>query len=189
MANQLLFRVGVFGFMIMVIFDVLLAWLLYLLLKPVNTRLSLFSGWLRLVNGTIFGIALYHLLNVLEMVSGADYLKLLDPGQVQAQVMLFLHSFNQLWLIGLVFFGLHLFVLGYLILKSRYIPRVLGILLIIASAGYLIDSFANFMIPNYQNYATIFMLIVVVPGVIGELSFTLWLLFKGSKIPETGEVS
>ena len=110
MANQLLFRVGIFSFMIMVIFDILLAWLLYILLKPVNTKLSLFSGWLRLVNGTIFGIALYHLLNVLEIVGGADYIKMLDPGQLQAQVLLFLHSFNQLWLIGLVFFGLHLLV-------------------------------------------------------------------------------
>lgn len=81
-------------------------------------------------------------------------------------------------------FGLHLLVLGYLIFKSEYIPGFIGVLLLIAGLGYLIDSFANFLLPNYADYASIFMLIVVVPGVIGELSFTLWLLLKGSKMPE-----
>jgi len=99
-------------------------------------------------------------------------------------MLLFLNTFNNTWLIGLVFFGLHLFVLGYLIFKSGYIPRILGILLIVASIGYLIDSFANFLLPNYTEYKDIFLLVVVVPGIIGELSLTFWLLFKGAKIPD-----
>jgi hypothetical protein len=144
----------------------------------------LLSGWLRLVNSTIFGIALFNLFSVLHILSGAEYLKVFDTGQLHAKVMLFLNTFNNTWLIGLVFFGLHLFVLGYLIFKSGYIPRILGILLIVASIGYLIDSFANFLLPNYTNYKDIFLLIVVVPGIIGELSLTFWLLFKGGKIPD-----
>lgn len=168
----------------MVVFDVVLAWALYILLKPVNKNLSLLSGWLRLVNSTIFGIALYNLFSVLQILSGAEYLKVFVAGQLHAQVMLFLNAFNHTWLIGLVFFGLHLFFLGYLIFKSGYIPRILGVLLIVASVGYLIDSFANFLLPNYTNYATIFLLVVAVPSIIAELSFTFWLLFKGGKIPE-----
>jgi len=181
MSNDWLFRVGILSFFIMVIFDVVLAWALYLLLKPVNGNLSLLSGWLRLVNSTIFGVALYNLFSVLRIMSGAKYLQVFTAGQLQAQVMLYLNAFNNTWLVGLVFFGLHLFVLGYLIFKSGYIPKILGILLMIASVGYLTDSFANFLLPNYMDYKNLFLIVVAVPGVIGELSLTFWLLLKGVK--------
>lgn len=181
MSSESLFRAGILSFIIMVIFDVVLAWALYVLLKPVHQELSLLSGWLRLVNATIFGIALYHLFSVLQLLSGAAYLGTFETGQLHAQVMLSLGSFNNIWLIGLVFFGIHLIFLGYLIIKSGYIPKVLGFLLIIAAVGYLIDSFANFLMPNYVDYKDVFALVVVVPGVIGELAFTIWLLWKGVK--------
>jgi len=184
LTNNGQFRIGILSFAIMVIFDVVVAWALYVFLKPVNKSLSLLTAWFRLVNATIFGIALYNLLSVLQLVDGADYLTVFETGQLQAQVMLFLNAFNNTWLIGLVFFALHLLILGYLIIKSDYMPGIIGLLLIIASLGYLIDSFANFLLPNYADYASIFMLIVVIPGVIGELSLTFWLLLKGSKIPE-----
>jgi len=183
-ANEWQFRLGILGFIIMVIFDVVVAWALYVLLKPVNRSLSLLAAWFRLVNATIFGIALYNLFSVLQLLSGDNYLTGLEPGQLQAQMMLFLNAFNDTWLIGLIFFGIHLFILGYLIFRSGYIPGILGVLLMIAALGYLIDSFANFLFPGYADYETIFMLIVVVPGVIGELSLTLWLLLKGTKLPE-----
>jgi len=182
MGNNMIFRIGVLSFVIMVFFDVVLAWALYVLLKPVNKNLSLLSGWLRLVNSTIFGIALFNLFSVLQILSGADYLKVFETGQLQAQVMLFLNAFNNTWLIGLVFFSIHLFLLGYLIFKSTYIPRILGVLLIVSSTGYLIDSFANFLLPNYDNYKDIFMLVVAIPGIIGELSLTFWLLIKGVNV-------
>ncbi len=179
--NELLFRSGILGFFIMVIADLLLAWTLYLFLKPVNEKLSLLSAWLRLVNATIFGFALVYLLNVLQLLKDTQY-AILGLDFQNAQVMLSFGSFNYTWLIGLIFFGLHLLVLGYLIIKSGYIPKFLGVLLIIAGIGYLIDSFANFVIPNYSDFADLFMLIVMLPGIIGELSFTLWLLFRGNKI-------
>jgi hypothetical protein len=93
--------------------------------------------------------------------------------------MLSLSAFNHIWLIGLVFFGIHLLFLGYLIIKSGEVPKVLGILLVVAGIGYLVDSFANFMLPNYTDYKDVFALLVIVPGVIGELSFTVWLLWRG----------
>lgn len=185
MENLALFRIGILSFIIMVIFDVVLAWALYILLKPVDKDISLLSAWLRLVNSTIFGIALYNLFSVLQILSGAGYLTIFETGQLQSQVMLFLNAFNYTWLIGLVFFALHLFFLGYLIFRSSYIPKILGVLLIVASLGYLTDSFANFLLPNYADYEEIFMLVVIVPGVIGELSFTFWLLLKGVNVQQT----
>ncbi len=181
LSNPGQFLTGIISFVFMVVFDVLLAWALYLLLKPVNKKLSLLSAWLRLVNGTIFSIALFHLFDVSQLLSGKDYLKVFQPDQLYAQVMLKLEAFNSGWLVGLVFFGVHLLVLGYLIIKSGYVPRFIGYLLLLAGGGYLADSFAQFLMANYEDYANVFVLIVVVPGVIGELSLTIWLLIKGIK--------
>ncbi|MGM0877447.1 MAG: DUF4386 domain-containing protein [Bacillota bacterium] len=183
-ANELLFRGGISSFIIVIILDVLVAWALYILLKPVNKNLALLAAWFRLIYTAIFGVALYKFLSVLQLLSGADYLTVFETDQLHAQVMLFINAFNNGWLIALVFFGFHLFVVGYLIFKSGFMPRILGILLIMASMGYLIDSFAKLLLSNYTDYETIFLLIVAVPGVIGELSLALWLLLKGNKIPE-----
>ena len=186
--GQMKFRMGIISFIIMVIFDVFLAWALYVLLEPANRHLSLLSAWLRLVNAALFGIAVYNLLMIVTMTNPGLYRDILTAGQLQVRVQVFLDAFNLTWLLGLVFFGLHLFVLAYLIIKSGYIPKILGILLAVAAAGYLIDSFANFILRDYNNYKDIFLMIVVIPGIIGELSFTVWLLLKG--VNDTGnEVS
>jgi hypothetical protein len=163
MANELLFRSVIASFMVLVILDVAVAWALYILLKPVNKSLAMLAAWFRLVYATILGIALHNFLSVLQLLSGADYLTVFEAEQLQAQTMLFLNAFNYTWLIGLSVFGLHLFVLGYLIFKSRYLPRIIGILLVVASLGYIIYSFANFLLPNYADYEAIFLLVVAVP--------------------------
>lgn len=181
-SNGFQFRMGILAFIIMVIFDVVLAWALYLLLIPVNRGLSLLSAWLRLVNATIFGMALYNLVSILPMVHSTNAPALPDTGWLYGQVMLYIDAFNYTWLIGLVFFGIHLPVLGYLVFRSGYIPKILGILLFIAGIGYLSDSFARFLIADYVHYADIFSMVVIIPGVIGELSFTLWLLIRGWRL-------
>jgi hypothetical protein len=185
LANLMQFRWGIFAFLIMVVIDVLMAGPLYILLKSVNENLSLLSAWLRLVNGTIFGVALYSLFGILHLLSGADYLSALEPAEIHARVMLHLEAFNFIWLIGLVFFGLHLFLMGILILKSDYIPKIIGGLLQLAAVGYLTDSFAQFLLPDYKSVQHVFELVVLIPGVIGELSFTVWLLIKGVKTKNT----
>jgi len=177
--NITLFRWGMFSFILMVVIDTLLAWSLYLLFKPVNNNLSLLSGWLRLVNAGIFAVALYHLFNVLNLVTADFYQPALDNTNYKFMIMLSLDSFNFIWLIGLIFFGIHLLILGYLILKSTYIPKYIGILLLLASVGYLIDSFAVVLMPNYVEYKDIFQMVVIIPGVLGELSLTLKLLIWG----------
>ena len=175
MANKGLFRMGICSLIIVAILDVVVAWALYILLKPVNKSLSLLSAWFRLVYATILGIVLYNLFNVLQLLSGVDYLTAFEPNQLYAQMMLFLNAFTYGWTIGLVFFGIHLSILGYLIFKSSYIPKILGILVVIAGLGYLIDSFVIFLLPNYHITIAMFTFI-------GELLFMFWLLFKGYKI-------
>jgi hypothetical protein len=177
-ANSLLLRFGILSFFIMVLVDLVLAWTLYLLLKPVNKEISLLTAWFRLLNAGIFGVALFHLFNILPLINANKFSLFVAKDRFN-QVALSLDAFNHTWLIGLVFFGIHLLLLGYLIIKSDYIPGILGVLLIIASLGYLTDSFAYLLSSDYSEYKSIFMLIVAIPGVIGELSFTLWLLSRG----------
>jgi len=184
-ANEFLLRISIVSWLVVLVADLVVAWALYIFLKPVNKSLSLLAAGFRLVFVAIFGVTLLNLFMVLQLSSGSDYLSAFGTGQLQAQMMLFLSAFDFGVQISWVFFGLHIFLLGYLIIKSSYIPRILGVLLIIASIGYQINSFANFLIPNIANYEqTLFIVTVAVPAIISELLLTLWLLLKGRKIPE-----
>ncbi|MDD3043273.1 MAG: DUF4386 domain-containing protein [Methanosarcinaceae archaeon] len=177
MAAEGLFRMAICSFLIVIILDVLVAWAFYVLLKPVNKSLSLLMAWFRLVYAVILAFSLVFLVIVLLLLSGADYLTVFETDQLHAQVMLSLNVFSDGWAIGLVFFGLHLALLGYLVFKSDYIPGILGVLLVVAGLSYLIDNFAILLLPDYD--ATIYL----VTGW-GELLFVFWLLFKGGKIPD-----
>jgi|SRR3989338_102961 len=165
MAHELLFRFAICSFIIVIILDVIVAWALYIFLKPVHRSLSLLTAWFRIVYATIFGVSLFNLVTVLGLLHSSDY----------AQIMISLNAFNDGWNIGLVFFGIHLGLLGYLVLKSNYIPKFLSVLLVIAGLGYLMDSFGKILIPDYN--ATIAMFTFI-----GELLLMLWLLIKGGKI-------
>jgi len=184
MANEVLFRSGIASWLIVFLADVVVAWALYVLLVPVNKSLSLLAAWLRLIYTAIAGITLLILLIALQLSKGADYLTVFTADQLQAQVILFLNAYWDLTLIAWVFFGLHILLLGYLIFKSGYIPRILGVLLIVASIGYLINSFANFLLPNIANSAGILLTVTITPAIIAELALTLWLVIRGGKIEQ-----
>ncbi len=169
-----LFRLGLSSLLLVAVLDVVVAWALYVLLEPVSRSLSLLAAWFRVVYAAVFAVALIPLLGVLQLVSGADYLKGLEANQIQAQVMLSLSTFRSGWDLGLVLFGLHLLVLGYLVFKSGFIPQWLGILLVIAGLGYMVDSFGEFLIPNYSLSIARFTFV-------GEFLLIFWLLWKGIK--------
>ncbi len=184
MASEGLFRIGITSDLVMIMSDVTLALVFYVLLKPVNNTLALLAAFFRLAQAAILSINLLNLFFVLQLLSGAEYLAVFDAAQLQALGLLFLEGHSIGYSLGLVLFGLSLFVLGYLVFKSSYFPGVLGILLIVAALGYLTDSFAGFLLPNYAAYESIFALVVFAPAFIGELSFTLWLLLKGVRVPQ-----
>ncbi len=182
-ANEGLFRLGIAGWIIVILSDLLAAWALYILLKPINKNLSLLAAWLRLAYVIIFAVSAMNYVSALQLFSNVDFLKAFDIHQLQAQAMLLLNSHSN-GDISYIFFGLHILAIGYLILKSGYIPLLLGILLIVASVGYLVDSFGRILSSSYANNETAFLLVVALPAIIAELSLTLWLLFRGGKIPE-----
>jgi len=127
----------------------------------------------------MLGIALHNLIIVLVLLSGANYLAVFETDQLHAQVLLLLNAFNDAWALGLIVFGFHLFILGFLVFKSDYIPRILGILLMVAGAGYLIEYFGTSIFPNFDAP------ISLVTGW-GELFFMFWLFWKGGKRPAVG---
>jgi hypothetical protein len=174
MANGMQFRIGVSFILIVLICDVIVAWALYIFLKQVNKGLSLLTAWLRLVYAAMLGIALLNFVIVLILLSGINYLAVFETDQLHAQVLIFINAFYDVWALGLIVFGFHLIILGYLVFKSDYIPRILGVLLMAAGLGYLVDYFGKLLLPN-TNLA-----ISMVVGW-GELIFMFWLLLKGGK--------
>jgi len=149
-ANKTLFVAGIFGYLITFLCDVLVAWALYVYLKPVNENLSLLTAWFRLVYTLIALIALLHLVTILRLLNTPIYLSLFQPEQLQAQVMLSLTTFRSNWYFGLLFFGIHLGLLGYLVFRSKYIPSILGVLLIVAGLGYLLTTLKPFLFPGIK---------------------------------------
>lgn len=136
-------------------------------------------------------IACLNMLNqfaALHLLSGAGYLTVFEPDQLNTMAMLFLDLHNHGILIAEIFWGLWLLPLGLLVIKSGFLPRILGVLLIIAYFGYLIDVLTNFLFPGYS---AIISPIATTPSAIAELSVVLWLLIKGVKDqrPETRESS
>lgn len=183
-ASEGLFRLGFVSDLIAFMSDLIVSILFYILLKPVSKTLSLIAASFRLLaHPAIASINLLNLYNALLLVGGGGYLTALDTSQSNALVLLFLNAHTYGYLIAGAFFGLHLLFLGYLFYKSDLFPGILGVLIVIASFGYLIESFGSFLFPTY---GALFTWIVAVTAVIGEVSLAFWLLIKGvrNKSPE-----
>jgi hypothetical protein len=184
-ASETLFRAGLASEFVMLTCDVLLALALYVIFREVSRSLALLAAFFRLVHAAIVGVNLLNTYVPLLLLGGAEYLSAFGTDQLQALALLFLDAHSYGYVIGLVFFAFHCLVLGVLVLRSRYVPRILGILLLGASAGYLIDSFGRTLLSNYAAYEAIFALVVFGPAFIAELSFALWLVVKGVDVGPT----
>ena len=169
-ANELLFRLSIVSDILAPLVLILVVLFLYKLLKPVNQ----YMAWLMVIFLLLgVAIALLSKLNqfaALQLLSGADYLTVFTTEQLQALALLFLHLHDRGGTIAFIFWGLWLFPLGYLVFKSGFFPRILGVLLIMSGFGYVIDSFATFL--GYEVNIGLF-------TAWGELLFILWLLIKG----------
>ncbi len=174
-ASEGLFRIGICIFLIVAILDVIVAWALYVFLKPVNRSLSLLTAWFRVVYATLLAVILIYLIEVLQLLGGADYLSVYEAGQLHARVMLSIQDFSMGWQMGLIIFGIHLLTLGYLVYRSGYAPRYLGVLLVIAGLGYMTDGIGRIISPDYHAGVAMFTFI-------GEVILMFWLLIRGRKV-------
>ncbi len=160
--SHALVSAGIMAFMITVVFDVIVAWALYELYK--GDSLSVLSALFRMMHAIIMGVAIFALPVVFTLNNDEEILKQVD-------------TFNTIWLIGLFFFGIHILLLGKIIGR----PKIIAFFLIIAGIMYMVDTTAHFVLPNYETYASIFLAIVAIPSILGEMSFATWLLIKGGK--------
>ena len=176
MASESLFRLSIVSGLILQIINTLLVLVLYKLLKSVNKNHALLMVIFFLVGVPIAMLNELNHFAALQLLSGADYLTVFTADQLQALVPLFLdlheHGIN----IAGIFWGLWLFPMGYLVFKSGYIPRILGVLLIIGGFGYLIDCVTFFLIPNFAAISLFTFW--------GEVLLPLWLLIKGVNVEQ-----
>jgi hypothetical protein len=160
--HHMMVRLGIMAFIITVVFDVVVAWALYELYK--KHPLSGLSTYFRMMHAAIMGVAIFALPLALVSSTSEEILRQVD-------------IFNIIWLIGLFFFGIHLILLGRIIRK----PRIIAIFLVIAGIVYMIDTGAHFLLQEYEAYSSIFLALVAIPSILGEMSFSIWLLIRGGK--------
>ncbi len=171
-----LFRLGFAADLLMVVSDVGLAVLLYVLLRPVSRTLALVAAAFRIVQSAVLGMNLLHHLDAALMLDSSGPAGSLPTAQRDALVAMSMDSHAYGYLIALVFFGVHLVILGYLVVKAPYFPAWLGVLMVVAGAGYLTDSFSFFLVPGYDGALSS---AVLAPALVAELATVLWLLVKG----------
>jgi hypothetical protein len=182
LASESLYRGGVVSYLIVFLSEIGATILLYKLLSPVNKTVAMLMMATRLMQAAVHAANLINFIFPLILLNGGDYLTSFTPDQINSLVLLFTDVHYYGVLVSEAFFAVSLFLLGYLVYKSELFPGILGIMLAIAGAGYVLDSFGIFLLPQY---ATVFANIMIAPAIIAELSFTLWLLIKGIRTPKT----
>lgn len=175
MASEALFRLGIVSNLLSNISILFLVLALYQLLKPVNKNIAALMILFIAVSVPIGMFSESTQLGVLLLLSGADYLKVFTAEQLQALMSLLLNLHKHGITITQIFWGLWLLPMGYLVFKSGFLPRIIGVALIIGCFGYVFDSFAAFLLPSLKMNLILF-------TSWGELFLPLWLLIKGVNV-------
>ena len=180
LASEGLVRLAVAAFVLVALLDVVVAWGLYAFFTPVRREVSLLAAWLRLAYAAVFAVAVSQLTGALHLLRTPDYLHTFTPDQLHTHALLKIADFHDIWTVSLVLFGTHLLLIGYLIYRSGFAPKLLGVLVAIAGAGYLTDSFGALLFPDYA-------ISVSAVTFVGEFLLMVWLLVKGRTIPSTSQ--
>lgn len=178
-SSEFLFRLGMVSSLICYTFFLFLPIVLYQLLKSVNKTHAKVMVILAIVSVPISFINLLNKFAVLSLISGSTLLKGAAIVQMQTQVMFYLDLYNSGILIVQIFWGLWLFPFGYLVFKSGFLPKFLGVLLMAGCFGYLLNFLGNFLLPNYTELGI--SAYVRLPASLGEIGSCLWLLIMGAK--------
>ena len=184
MASESMFRFGMVAETLIIFIEIVVSAILYMLLRPVNMPLALASTLARFGQSMLQAVNLFTAVPALLLLGGTGYLAAFEPDQLNALVLLFMDVNAFVIIVWGLLFGFHLLLLGYLVYKSGFWPRLLGILLVIGSVGYLAQSFGHLLAPQYDS---ILSTVVVVLSIPGELAFTLWLLIKGINVEQWKE--
>jgi hypothetical protein len=168
-ATNIAGSLGLFGtavaiFFLVAILDVVVALALYVVLGRVNRSLALVATWLRVIYAAVFAVALLSLWNVVGLLSPSAA----ATASVTSQVTSSIASFNTVWDLGLVVFGIHLLGLGALLVRAPLFGRLIGALVVIAGLGYMVDATGRLLIPGYS-------LTLSMVTFVGEALLIIWL--------------
>ncbi len=175
--SQTLFRLSIISSVICYVAFLLLPFVLYRLLHSVNEIAAKLMVILAVVSVPISMLNLQNKYAVLTLINGTNYLKNVDTSQINSQTMFWLENYDRGILIASIFWGLWLFPFGFLVYKSGFLPKVLGILLMLGCCGYLVNFVGNTMFENYGG--SLISSIASKPQALGEIGTCLWLLIRG----------
>src|SRR5690606_15154331 len=176
-ASDTLWRIGTIGDLLMHALDIPLMIILFMLLKSVSKNLALLGILFNVIQTAVLVMNKMTLIVPMLLINNPTYTNTFDSGQINALIHLFTDIHDYGFGLGLIFFGFACLTYGYLIFKSNYFPNILGILVANAGLCYLINSLVLILAPQYSG--DIFLILLF--SLIGELSFTLWLIIKGVK--------
>ena len=186
LGHETLFRLGASAELLHLACDVAVTVILYLLLKVVDRPVALLTAFLRFACIAILGSVAVTQFAALRLLRGADYLKGLGIAEREALAVLAMQLHSDGYTISLMFFGFGCISLGYLIYKSTFLPRLLGVLMVFAGCCYLLNSFAQFL---RLGIASKLFPALFVPIFAAELALSLWLLAKGVRVAEFRRVA
>jgi len=179
-----LWRAAIAGDIVMHMCDIGVMLVFYVLLSPVNRNIALFALLSNLVQTSVLVANKLNLLIPTFLLDDAEYLKAFPPQQLHALAYVSLKAHDHGFGLGLIFFGMTCIALGYLIIRSGYLPKVLGLGMQLAGVCYIINSFVQILFP--QLAPRLFPAILL-PPFIAELSVALWLLTKGVNLTKWQE--
>ncbi len=181
LASEQLYRFGVVADLVCICCGTLLSIIFYILFKPVNKGLSLLALIFSIVATAVMAVNMLNQLAPLILLHNSSYLKAFTIDQLQTQALFFLHLQSQGYNISLFLFAFYFPIIGYLVYKSAFLPRIIGILYAFAGLGYLVNSLGWFLAPHVASDLFPY---VLLPAFTGEVSMSLWLIFKGIRVPE-----
>ena len=181
-AHPHLFSAAILSYAVSALGDVVIAWALYVLLAPVHRALAILGSLLQLVYAAVWLTAISNLGLLYRLVNIPDYSRHIGAAELPIQAVELLGSYRSCWGIGLVLFGLHLVVTGWLFVRSTYLPRWLGWLLFVDGWAWVADNLSVYLYPNASvGFLNIFFA--------AELILMIWLLGWGWRPPGRGEVA
>ena len=175
MASEGMFRLGVASSYVVVVLDVVVAWALFRVFSPVSESISTLAAWFRVAYAGVFMVALSQLAGIPHLLGGNGYSGAFDTAQLHAQALLKADAYHDIWLAGLVLFGVHLLLIGYLAYESGYVPRTLGVLLVVAGLGYAFDSFGAVLSRGSS-------ITISTVTFLGQFLLAVWLLIRSHRI-------
>ena len=173
-----LFRMGFASYLVEAVCDVALSLILYVLLRPVRKDLALLTSFFGLVGTAVFAVSEFFYLAPSLILGGAGYLKTFAPDQLNTLALLSLKMFAYGGMMFTVFYGVAWVLRGYLIFRSGYLPKFLGVLMTLGGLGFIARNFLLVLAPAYASGS---LLLLMVPG---GLSLSVWLLVRGIDLRE-----